>query len=164
MNAQDTIKATAATSMAVLSSYFGDMEDAELLTRPGEGCNHLAWQLGHLISSECNLLEIVKPGAAPELPAGFVENHSKENAGSDDPAQFCTKQQYSDLFAKVAEATGAALDSCTEADLDAPNPKEDWRAMFPTVGSMYILIATHPMMHAGQFVPVRRKLGKPIVM
>lgn len=164
MNAQETIKATAATSLMVLQSYFSDLDDAELMTRPGEGCNHLAWQLGHLISSECDLLNIVKPGAAPELPAGFVDKHSKENAGVDDPAQFCTKQEYSELFAKVAAATSAALDSCSEADLDAPNPKEDWREMFPTVGAMYILIATHPMMHAGQFVPVRRKLGKPIVM
>jgi hypothetical protein len=29
---------------------------------------------------------------------------------------------------------------------------------------MFILIATHPMMHAGQFVPVRRALGKPVAI
>ena len=30
--------------------------------------------------------------------------------------------------------------------------------------NMFTLIATHPMMHAGQFVVVRRQLGKPILM
>ena len=38
------------------------------------------------------------------------------------------------------------------------------RRRFPTVGSIFTLIATHPMMHAGQFVVVRRQLGKPIVI
>jgi hypothetical protein len=36
--------------------------------------------------------------------------------------------------------------------------------MFPTMASMFILTATHPLMHAGQFVPVRRALGKPVVI
>jgi hypothetical protein len=36
--------------------------------------------------------------------------------------------------------------------------------MFPTAGHIYLLIATHGLMHAGQFVPVRRKLGKPVVI
>jgi hypothetical protein len=36
--------------------------------------------------------------------------------------------------------------------------------MFPTVGHIYLLIATHQLMHAGQFVPVRRALGKPVVI
>jgi hypothetical protein len=57
----------------------------------------------------------------------------------------------------------AALDELPAADLDRPSP-EPFRKRFPTVGSMLTLIATHPMMHAGQFVVVRRQLGKPIVI
>ena len=133
------------------------------MIRPGEGCNHLAWQLGHLIAAECSLLEMVSPGAAADLPDGFAEAHSKEMAGEDDPSTFCTKQEYLDLFATVHAATIAALEQCSDADLDKPGP-EQFKEMFPTVGHVYVLIATHPMMHAGQFVPVRRKLGKPILM
>jgi len=163
MNAKEAIRQTFTMSVHVLKTYFADLSDAELLKRPGTGCNHLAWQLGHLIASECQLLDAIKPGAAPELPAGFAAMHSKETVGIDDPTKFCTKQQYLELIDKVNSASLAALDRFSEADLDQPSP-ENFRKMFPTMGALFILIATHPMMHAGQFVPVRRALGKPIVI
>lgn len=163
MNTKDAINATLATSSMVMNSYLGDLTDEELLVRPTEGCNHIAWQLGHLISSECALLEMIAPGAAAELPEGFADKHSKETTGDDDASNFCTKQEYLDLFEKVHSATAAALEKCSDDDLDQPGP-EHFAQMFPTVGHVYILIATHGMMHAGQFVPVRRKLGKPVVI
>ncbi len=163
MNTKEAIGATLATSSMVLSSYVGDLTDEELMTRPAEGCNHIAWQLGHLISSECSLLDMVAPGAAAKLPEGFAEKHSKETIGDDNPANFCTKQEYLDLFETVHAATQAALEKASDEDLNKPGP-EHFAQMFPTVGHLYILIATHGMMHAGQFVPVRRKLGKPVVI
>ena len=162
MNAKDAIRGTMDFSLTVLKGYFGDLTDAELMKRPGPGCNHLAWQLGHLITSEAGLLNQVCPGAAPELPAGFAEQHNKETIGSDDASKFCTKQQYTELLDKVSAATKAALDKLPEADLDQPGP-EKMRDFCPTVGAMFSLIASHPMMHAGQFVPVRRALGKPVL-
>lgn len=163
MNAQDAIRATLDTTSMILTSYISDLSDADLMCRPAKGCNHLAWQLGHLIASECSLLESVAPGAGVELPAGFVEKHSKETCGEDDQAKFCTKQEYLDLFDKVHAASLAALEKTSEADLDAESP-EKFRQMFPTVGNIYVLIAMHGMMHAGQFVPVRRELGKPVLI
>ena len=163
MNGQEAIRATFGVSSMVLKSYLSDLTDEELLTRPSSGCNHVAWQLGHLISSECQLLESVCPGAAVELPAGFAEQHSKETVGEDDPAKFCTKQEYLDLLDKVQTNSMAALDQTSESELDRPGP-EHFQQMFPTVGHIFLLIATHGLMHAGQFVPVRRALGKPIVI
>ena len=32
------------TSALVLSRYVEDLSDAELMERPGPGCNHIAWQ------------------------------------------------------------------------------------------------------------------------
>jgi len=163
MNTKDAIRGTMDLSLVVLKSYFGDLSDAELMTRPGPNCNHLAWQLGHLIVSEAGLIDQVCPGSAPELPAGFAAQHSKETVGSDDASKFCTKQQYLDLLDLVRSASKAALEKLPDADFDLPGP-ERMRKICPTVGSFFILIATHPMMHAGQFVPVRRALGKPIVI
>ena len=151
------------TSAMVLKSYISDFDDADLMTRPAPGCNHLAWQLGHLIASECSLLESVQPGAAATLPDGFALQHGKETAGDDDPANFRTKSEYLELYDKVQAASVAALEKTSEADLDGP-ASEKFREMFPTAGHVYILLATHSMMHAGQFVPVRRALGKPILM
>jgi hypothetical protein len=163
MNTKDAIRGTMDTSLHVLKAYIGDLTDADLMRRPGPGCNHLAWQLGHLIASESQLVDAIRPGSAAELPAGFAEKHSKDMIGVDDPAKFCTKQQYLDLFDKVRAATKSALAAFPDAELDQPSP-ENFRKMFPTMGAMFTLIATHPMMHAGQFVPVRRALGKPVVI
>lgn len=163
MNTQDAIRATLATSSMVLSRYLEDLSDADLMQRPGPGCNHIAWQLGHLIASENHLLGAVAPGAGIELPAGFAERHSKDSKDDDNPAHFCTKQEYLDLFEKVHAATLAAIGKMSDADLDKPAP-EHFRKMFPTAGHVIVLIATHGLMHAGQLVPVRRRLGKPVAI
>ena len=163
MNAQDAIRTTLETSSMVLSSYLSDLSDADLMSRPTKGCNHVAWQLGHLIASECMLLDSICPGAAAELPAGFAEAHSKDMCGEEDASKFCTKQEYIDLFEKVHGATLAALEKASADDLDAESP-EQFRKMFPTVGHIFVLISTHGMMHAGQLVPVRRNLGKAVVI
>ena len=65
---------------------------------------------------------------------------------------------HADLGPDVALARH--LETLPEADLDKPTGWE----MAPTVGALFVLIANHPMMHAGQFVVVRRKLGKPVVI
>ena len=163
MDAKDAIRSSANLSSMVLHSYISDLDDADLMRRPGAGCNHLAWQLGHLISSEVHLLSSIASGASVELPEGFASAHSKENSDNNDPSAFQTKQQYQELWQRVRAATLKALEDCPATDLDQPAP-EHFRDFCPTVGDMFVLIATHPMMHAGQFVIVRRQLGKPILM
>jgi hypothetical protein len=163
MNAMQHCQLTAELCNYVLDAYFADMTDADLMTRPGVGCTHLAYQLGHLIDSHCDMLNDLVPGSAPTLPDGFKATHSKANAGNDDPNAFLKKDEYVALLAKCREAAKTQLEKATEADFDKPAP-ESMRSWFPTVGHIWALIATHPLMHAGQFVPVRRALGKPVVM
>ena len=162
MHTKDAIRAAMDMSSMVFKGYLGDLDDADMMNRPGPGCNHLAWQCGHLTASEVQLLESVCPGKGAELPAGFAEAHSKETAGSDDASKFLKKDEYMELMDKVRESTVAALDELSDEGLDAPAP-EDFQSFCPTVGHLLMLIGTHPMMHAGQIVPVRRKLGKPIL-
>lgn len=163
MNTHEAIRSTFTITDMVVQSYVGDMTDAELLTRPGAGCNHIAWQLGHLISSEANLVNMLKEGSALELPEGFADKHAKDATGSDDASQFCTKDEYLALYEKTRKNTLATLEQMSAEDLDAPGP-EQFGPMCPTMGALAILIASHPMMHVGQFVPVRRALEKPIVI
>ena len=54
----------------------------------------------------------------------------------------------------------AALDKTPENVLDEPGP-EDMREYAPTKAATFMLLGNHLAMHAGQFIPVRRKLGKP---
>lgn len=163
MQAMDVLAATLKTTNMVLTSYVSDLSDQELLVRPAVGCNHLAWQLGHLISSHNGLLESVSPGKATTLPEGFEQAHTKETTGVDDPSKFFSKDTYLELLKQQEAATIAAFSEMSSEQLDAPAP-EHFRQMFPRVGDVCVLIASHGMMHAGQFVPVRRELGKPVVI
>ena len=163
MHGKDAIRNSYEFSQMVLTSYVNDLTDEELLTRPTEGCNHIAWQLGHLINAECGLVESIAPGYAIELPEGFAEKHSKENTASDDPADFLSKDEYLAYFGKIKEATYKALDAQSDEDLAKPAP-EHLQQLCGNAGAVWGLISTHPMMHVGQFVPVRRQLGKPIVI
>ena len=117
MRAQEVLKASLKMTQRVYSSYVSDLTDEELMLRPGPGCNHIAWQLGHLISSNTSILNAVLPGAAPSLPEGFDQKHGKSNSASDDPKDFLTKDQYVELFSKLDEAIFAAIDRLSEADL-----------------------------------------------
>ena len=57
MNAKDVLLQTIGMGDHILNAYLGDLSDADLLLRPVEGQNHIAWQLGHLISSERSMVE-----------------------------------------------------------------------------------------------------------
>jgi hypothetical protein len=78
------------------------------------------------------------------------------------PPQFCSKEVYLGLAAKVKDATLAAIEAIPDSRLDDPSP-EAMREYCPKVSSVLSLLGTHWMMHSGQFVAVRRKLGKPAI-
>jgi hypothetical protein len=163
MNVQQSLSAMLENSSRVLNAYIEDLSREDLMHKPAEGCNHLAWQLGHLIVSENNLIQMVRAGSGVELPADFVEHHGRQAFTDNDPSHFCDTKTYIELFDKVHAATHKLIASLNEADLDEPAP-EMVRGRFPTMGHLMTLIAMHPMMHAGQFVPVRRTLGKPVTI
>jgi len=163
MTTKDAIKSVFNSNFNVLDTYLKDVSDAELLIRPVPQANHAAWQLGHLIAAECRLLATIPGGVSPELPSGFAERHSKVTASMEPPKGFLTKAEYLSLFKRVREQTFAKLDKLPDADLDKPNTGP-LAQMAPTLGSLFLLAATHQMMHAGQFAVLRRKLGKPIVI
>lgn len=162
MSAKDALKATIDMASMVTTTYLKDLSDDELMIRPNPRANHIAWQLGHLISSEHMMMSGV--GAKmPALPDGFAESHSKEAATSNDAGKFCKKAEYLSLMSKMHEATKAAIDAASEADLSKPGP-EAMRDYAPTVGAVYGLIGQHELMHVGQFAVIRRQLDKPVVI
>ncbi len=161
MNTKDAIRNTIDTSDMVIGAYIGDLDDSDLLVRPVEGMNHIAWQLGHLIASERRFVEMVKPGSCPALPAGFEEGHGRESFKIDDPSKFLSRARYQELWKAQRDATKAVLDSLDESDLGRTDP-ETFPPFAPSVGALLNLCGTHALMHAGQFVAVRRKLGKPV--
>jgi hypothetical protein len=162
MQAKDVIRQSIEMADYTVGKYLEDLDDQAFLMHPVSGMNHIAWQVGHLLSSEHEVAEAIKPGCCPPLPEGFAAKHNKEAASSDDPKAFLTKAEYLALWKAQREGLKALVDSFSDADLDAPAP-ERMRSYCPTVGhALNMMAGVHPLMHVGQFVAVRRKLNKPI--
>lgn len=157
MNSREAIQLAIDSSSMVSLMYLDDLSDKELMQRPCAACNHINWQIGHLIVAEHGMTEGIAPGSMPALPAGFAEKYTKETAGSDDPQAFVPKAELLRLHKEQRVATLAALDKQSDADLDKPTGSD----YAPTVGSMFSLHGSHWMMHAGQWAVVRRQLGRP---
>jgi len=162
MHAKDSIRNGIAMSDRIINGYIGDLDDAELLIRAVPGMNHIAWQIGHLLGTERHFIEMIKPGSCPPLPADFEDGHGRKKTDVDDPSKYYSRARYQELWKAQREATLAVLDSLSDSDLDRADDK--FPAFAPTVGQIMELCGTHPLMHVGQFVPVRRLLNKPILM
>jgi hypothetical protein len=162
MNACKVVEHALKLTQQMINRSLGDLTDADLLVRPAEGANHIAWQIGHLIMSERRLGSQLPGAKFPELPAGFAETHANKPAAQNATNGFGTKAQYLELFNKTREATLAAVAQLTDADLDkeAVGPAN----INTTLGGLLNIVSTHTMMHGGQFSVVRRKLGKPVLV
>jgi hypothetical protein len=163
MRAKDVIHSSLDFSERVINAYINDLDDADLLVRPVVGANHIAWQLGHLILTERNVIEQIQPGSSPALPAGFEAGHGRDKFTEDDASKFLPRASYQELWRAQRAATKTVLDSLSDEALDAPAPERVQR-IAPTVGAAFNLMGSHPLMHAGQFVPVRRLKHKPVAI
>ena len=161
MSSKETIQQSLTLSDMVVNKYLDGLKPEAFSLRPVAGMNHLAWQMGHLLSNENNWMEAIKPGASPALPAGFHEQHAKETHDKG-PDAFRTKDEYLALWKAQRAATQQILAGLSEADLEAPCPIERMRSMCPTVAQMMNLAGLHALMHVGQFVAVRRQEALPI--
>jgi hypothetical protein len=157
MNAHDAIMFSIETASNISMGYIGDLTDADLLRRPAPGCNHINWQLGHLIVAENHLIAKELPGSVPALPKGFAEKYTSETSKSDDPKAFCSKEELLGIHKQQREATLAALAKTSATELD--RKCEGWA---PNLGAVFAGAAgEHWLMHVGQWAVVRRQLGKP---
>ena len=84
----------------------------------------MAWQPGHLIQSEHNMINAVSLGSMPDLPEGFEAKHTKETASNDDPAAFMKKAEYLEPYSQQRAATKQALEQLSDADLDQSAPEQ----------------------------------------
>lgn len=159
MNAKDVLKQVVDFSHMVARYYVDDLTDADLLVRSVPGSNHIAWQFGHMIGGTQQMLRELGH-ETPSLPEGFVDAHSPATSAVDDPAKFRSKAEYMELAEKMKSASLAAIDATPDGDLEKPAP-EAMREYAPTVSAVLGILGTHWLMHVGQFVPIRRKLGKP---
>ena len=160
MQVRDAIKIGIDAAEMVTKTYLGDLSDSDLMQRPHPQCNHINWQVGHLIASEHEMLDKFVAGGMPPLPQGFEAKYSKENAGSDNPQDFATKAELLAAQQSQRAATLKALAELSDQDWQKPTGI----SYAPTMAELFVIQGTHWMMHCGQWVIVRRQLGKPVVI
>lgn len=160
MDAVNAIKNSLSMAQMVGMAYLGDLSDEELMQRPHAKCNHLNWQVGHLIASEYQMMSQIAGDSMPALPEGFAEKYTKEAASSDDPSQFATKAELMAAYETTRAATLAELEKVTAEQLD----EETGIDYAPTKGDLFAMQGAHWMMHCGQWVVVRRETDKPVVI
>jgi hypothetical protein len=152
-----------AGNAGLLKMTLADFTDAELLVRPCEGANHVAWQFGHLIVAEASMVEAAAAGKGGKVPEKYRSIFSKENASSNDLSLFPTKSDLLATFDTVRAASIEWAKGLKEEDLDKPGP-EKMRSFIPTIGALARILLEHTALHIGQFQVTRRKLGKPHTM
>jgi len=160
MNTAAGIRLSIDMGYLITTSYLSDLSDADLMHRPHAECNHIKWQMGHLIMSEHQMVADAVPGFMPALPEGFAARYTKETASSDDPAAFDSRDELMRVFEEQRAGTLTALATLSDADFDQPSP-EHMRSYAPTLGAMFSLQGSHWVMHAGQWAVIRRQLGHP---
>jgi len=160
MHARDAIKLAIDSGQMISMACLQDLTDQEMMVRPHPDCNHIRWQVGHLICSEHQMIDGVLPGAMPPLPETFADRYTKETAKLNDPQAFDSKEELLKLFHEQRTATLELLSGLTEEELDQSAP-ESVRDYAPTVADVFSLQGGHWLMHAGQWAVIRRQLGRP---
>jgi uncharacterized damage-inducible protein DinB len=160
MDSKTAIKASIDMGKMISMAYLEDLTDEDMMHRPHPDCNHIKWQLGHLIAAEHGIIDGCAPGSMPALPDGFAEKYTRETCGTDDPGFFHSKDELLKVFEEQRNGTLTALENMSDEDLDKPAP-EAMQAYAPNVGTAFVMQDSHWVMHAGQWAVVRRQLGRP---
>ncbi len=158
----EAVEANLRMADTVLHALLSDLSDEELLVRPAEGANHIAWQLGHLIGAEYFLMSEVAVQVEMAIPIGWREQYTAETAKLDEQTCFEAKDRYLELYEAQRQATLDILKQLEPEQLTEPGP-EFLQTVVHTVGELFLFQAHHELMHAGQFTVIRRKLGKPVL-
>jgi len=160
VNASQAIKVHLDLCEFIALGYLSDLTIDDLMHRPAPSANHILWQLGHLISSEHQIMQQVFPDSMPSLPEGFSDRYSSVTAASNDPNDFDSLDRLLSDYRTQRQATLQKLNQVTDDELDRETP-ESIRSYAPTVAAAFSMQGTHWVMHAGQWAIIRRQLGHP---
>ncbi len=134
-----------------------DIPDADIASPAGAIVNHPAWQIGHLIGAFAYAAGMLgKPFQPPAWTNLCGGGKLPDNTRSNYPS----KEQMLQDFKTAHEASIQAFSEASTETLETTTPNEQFRAMFPTIGSAAVcLIENHVANHAGQLAMWRREKG-----
>jgi hypothetical protein len=151
------------TARNVTERYLDDLTDADLLVRVHPRAHNVAWQLGHLVVSEAKMIAGAVAGLQFDLSVEFLAQHSKEGDTFDEYTCWHSKEHYLELLRSTRQVTLNALSALSPEEMATPGP-EEMRGYAPTVGSAFVMVGSHELMHSGQIAVLRRFLDKRVVL
>ena len=166
MDVRSVLRELLTTSRLIVDRYISDMTCSELLSRPGKVANPSLWQLGHLIASEVEMLELIGHPYLGVMPEHFTELHKKGSCPKSWGENITDESfhlPYLQLMKDVRTFTHQVLGAMTDDEFGQPAP-EKMRSYAEVKGSIFSMIALHECLHAGQLAVLRRELNKPIVL
>lgn len=161
MSVADLFSKNILQTKGMIGMTLADFSDADMMFRPAPTANHAIWQIGHLANSVRGMVTGCDPGVA--FPFEDDPRFGKSKAPIDDASFFPTKAELLSRWDRAMDFAAAWVAKLGDADFAKPTP-EKLQKFAPTVGSVAILLASHPFMHLGQFQVTRRALGKPHLM
>jgi len=161
--AKDVILAQLATSEFLINQMTADLTDEEYFKVAIPGTNHAAWLVGHVAVSHDR---IASPacGRAPRTDQSTQELFMAGSTCHADASKYPSRSAIDALYRENQAHAIESLKGFDDGKWDAPSP-EGWnKEFFPTLGSLWTLIGTHPYWHVGQLTVCRAALGKKRVL
>lgn len=159
MNAKQLAVNQLQASKWLFDNFIKDFSEADARRQPCEGGNHLNWILVHLAVSEDSITASISGG-----PKRYAEALHKAYGGgsackADDGMTLAeARRMYDESHARTLDFIGKLPDARL-----ADKAPEGMPPLFPTVGAVLGLLATHPFWHFGQLTVTRAALKKPRV-
>lgn len=164
MKASDVLKNSLESSKVWLSALVDDIKDAPTTFPTSNKGNHPLWCLGHVIYSEAGMVAGMIHGKPDPMPQ-WEPLFGRGRVPDADAKKYPTVPNMLAEWDKVRAATLTTLAGLSEADLDKPTQcPPELKAMFGTIGQVFVMIGLHTTFHAGQVADARRTLGrKPLL-
>jgi hypothetical protein len=161
--AKETIRYQLGMGAMLIEQFTKDLTDAEYFKAAVPGANHAGWIVGHLAVSADSMVAQATGGQRRFDDQKHALFDGKSECKADANA-YPPRKDIDEMFKNASADTIEALTTFDESKWDNPSPESMPSEFFPTVGSVWGIIATHPFWHAGQLTTNRVALGKPRVL
>ncbi len=138
-----------------------DVEESRWFDPPAPGVGHVAWQVGHLASSQVALIHVRCFGReyTQHAPERFRQTFGKGSTPVADPTAYPPISEIRRMFDQLHRESIDLIRGMTDAELDEPTLGEA-HPMFTTKAGAIGTAAIHETFHGGQIALIRRLAGK----
>ncbi len=162
-NMKDLLLGQLETGEFLFDKFTSDLSDGEYFKLPAPNTNHVAWNVGHIATSEDSMVAAVT-GSEMKLPEDLHKMFGGSSECFEDAAKYPSRGEIDEMRINARANAIEQLKMFDEVKWGDQSP-EGWPTdLFPTLGSIWALLPTHQFWHIGQITVCRQTLGKSRVL